>query len=288
DWRDSLAALNCPEIAETVINPPQDDTHEAPFIPLVPLTRERYTLIRVHATGGMGKVWLARDDHLGREVALKELGDEQAGHPAAWARFVREARITGQLEHPGIVPVYELARRPENQQPFYTMRFVEGRTLSGAATDFHQRRSLGQAQSLELRALLNAFVTICNAVAYAHARGVVHRDLKGNNVLLGEFGEVIVLDWGLAKVLGQTEQEVRRRPVQDNQDPALQGTLQGAVMGTPEYMAPEQAAGQLDRIDQRTDVYGLGGILYELLTGQPPFSGATDEVLLKVKTEEPA
>src|SRR5262249_52658322 len=180
------------------------------------------------------------------------------------------ARVTGQLEHPGIVPVYELAKRPENQQPFYTMRFVQGRTLSAAAASFHEQRSAGRAGLLELRALLNAFVTVCNALAYAHARGVVHRDLKGENILLGEFGEVIVLDWGLAKVLGQAEEGT---PVQVNEDPALQATLEGQVMGTPAYMAPEQAAGQVERIDTRTDVYGLGAIFYELLTGQPPFSG---------------
>jgi eukaryotic-like serine/threonine-protein kinase len=117
-------------------------------------------------------------------------------------RFVEEARITGQLEHPGIVPVYELARSPTDGQPFYTMRFISGRTLNDAVTAYHARRRNGQAEPLELSELLGAFVTVCNTVAYANSRGVVHRDLKGSNVVLGDFGEVIVLDWGIAKIIG--------------------------------------------------------------------------------------
>jgi serine/threonine-protein kinase len=289
DWRSSLGAVDDPEIVNTVANLKPNGAPESLIIPLIPLTRERYTLTRMHATGGIGRIWLARDDHLGRNVALKELRAEQAEDPANGARFLREARVTGQLEHPGIVPVYELAKRSENQQPFYTMRFVEGRTLSAAAASYHQQRSAGKADPFELRSLLNAFVAVCNAIAYSHARGVVHRDLKGNNVLLGEFGEVLVLDWGLAKVLGQAEEGVQKSPVQVDQDVALQATLQGQVMGTPAYMAPEQAAGQVDWIGPRTDVYGLGAILYEILTGQPPFTGAdSSEVLLKVQTTEPA
>src|SRR5262249_39468757 len=224
DLCDALAHMEDPELVKTVVNLHGDGNHESLLIPPIPLTRERYRLTRVHATGGIGRVWLARDDHLGREVALKELRAERALDPTNWARFLKEARVTGQLEHPGIVPVYELAKRPENQQPFYTMRFVQGRTLSAADASFHEQRSAGGAGLLELRALLNAFVTVCNALAYAHARGVVHRDLKGENILLGEFGEVIVLDWGLAKVLGQAEEGT---PVQVNEDPALQATLEG-------------------------------------------------------------
>src|SRR5262249_528696 len=132
--------MDDPEIVNTVANLKPNGAQESRHIPLTPLTRERYTLTRVHATGGIGRIWLARDDHLGRNVALKELRTEQGEDPANWARFLKEARITGQLEHPGIVPVYELAKRPENEQPFYTMRFVEGRTLSAAAASYHQQR----------------------------------------------------------------------------------------------------------------------------------------------------
>ncbi len=168
----------------------------------VPDQGERYTLSRLHATGGIGRVWLARDASLGRDVALKELRPERAGQPALWARFLREAQVTGQLEHPGIVPVYEVGRRPDDQAPFYTMRFVRGRTLAEAARAYHERRARGAAGPLELRELLTAFVGVCQAVAYAHSRGVLHRDLKPQNVVLGDYGEVIVLDWGLARVTG--------------------------------------------------------------------------------------
>src|SRR5262245_16494755 len=170
-----------------------------------PETRERYTLTRLHAQGGIGQVWLARDQALGREVALKELRPERAASPAVWARFLEEAKVTGQLEHPGIVPVYELAARSEDRQPFYTMRFVRGRTLAEAVRDYYRRRSAGEAGAVEFQGLLQALVGVCNAVAYAHARGVLHRDLKPQNVVLGDYGEVIVLDWGLAKLVGRPE-----------------------------------------------------------------------------------
>src|SRR5262249_34938160 len=141
-------------------------------------SRDRYTLTRLHATGGIGQVWLAHDPELGREVALKELRSDRGDSPVVRERFLQEARITGQLEHPGIVPVYQLARHPD-QQPYYTMRFVRGRTLGEAIKDYHRKRNVGAAGSLDLANLLNAFVGVCNAIAYAHARGVVHRDLKG-------------------------------------------------------------------------------------------------------------
>jgi len=255
-----------------------------------PQTQDRYTRIRVHATGGIGRIWLARDNFLGREIALKELRPEEAGNALVCTRFLNEAQITGQLEHPGIVPVYELARNPENQQPFYTMRFIKGRTLSDAIRGFHARRTAGRFVSLEWVTLLNAFVTVCNTVAYAHSRGVLHRDLKGQNVVLGDFGEVEVLDWGLAKVVDRPEGETREPSVvldsEESTDSAL--TVHGQVLGTPAYMAPEQADGNIGQIDRRTDVYGLGAILYEILTGRPPFSGPdTREVLRRVREEEP-
>jgi tetratricopeptide (TPR) repeat protein/tRNA A-37 threonylcarbamoyl transferase component Bud32 len=286
--RASLEGLDCPDVSEIGKRLESTQSPMSPPLPSVPLTRERYALIGVHATGGIGRVWLARDDHIGRDVALKELRPDHAGQPAHWARFLREARITGQLEHPGIVPVYELARRPGNQQPFYTMRFVQGRTLSAAARSYREQRKAGTASALELRSLINAFVVVCNTVSYAHARGVVHRDLKGDNVILGNFGEVIVLDWGLAKVLGRAEEEAGMPAVMDATNSAGVETLQGEIMGTPAFMAPEQAAGEQDRIDQRSDVYGLGAILYEVLTGRAPFSGSSPyEIVQTVREKEP-
>jgi eukaryotic-like serine/threonine-protein kinase len=250
--------------------------------------RGRYSLKHLHARGGIGQVWLAHDADLDREVALKELRPELVHSSTALARFLDEARITGQLEHPGAVPVYELIRQSPDYSPFYTMRFIKGQTLAEAARAYHRKRVEGQADPLDLVTLLNAFVAVCNTVAYAHSRGVVHRDLKGQNIILGDFGEVVLLDWGLAKILGQSEGETD--PLLDPRvTTADEGrTVGGQVMGTPGYMAPEQAAGRPDLIDFRTDVYGLGAILYEILTGRPPFEGPDLlDVLRMVREEEP-
>jgi serine/threonine-protein kinase len=253
----------------------------------------RYSLTRVHAQGGIGRVWLAHDPDLGRDVALKELRPDRGGHAAVWARFVAEAQITGQLEHPGIVPIYELARRPDTHQPFYTMRFIRGRTLSEAVAVYHTKRLGGTESPLELREMLGAFVAVCHAVAYAHSRGVIHRDLKSQNVIVGDFGEVMVVDWGLAKVMGQTsvgpaEPTSGIGPVAVAPDASRQETQEGNILGTPNYMAPEQAEGRMSDVDVRSDVYSLGAILYEILIGDPPFKGSrTLDVLDRVVKEPP-
>jgi PAS domain S-box-containing protein len=255
----------------------------------------RYITGPLHAEGGIGRVWLAHDTQLHRDVAIKTLRSELLNHRRAKSRFLKEAEITSQLEHPGVVPVYELIARPHSGQPFYAMRFVHGCTLVQASRDYHEKRRSGEAEPLGLIALLNAFVAVCNTVAYAHSRGIIHRDLKGENVLLGDFGEVIVLDWGIAKVLasgGQAE-DVEDDTAEAHTAGTLgeakaDRTMQGDVVGTPAYMAPEQAEGRPDLIDARTDIYGLGAILYEILTGQPPFTGSnTVEVLHKVLRDEP-
>jgi serine/threonine-protein kinase len=289
--RQSLARVADPDVRQSLtgLTPPPQGHVLLGTTDYVPEARERYTLSRLHATGGIGRVWLAHDDSLGRDVALKELRPERAAQPAVWARFLREARITGQLEHPGIVPIYEVGRRPDDQGPFYTMRFVRGRTLAEAAASYHQKRGRGEAGPLELRELLTAFVGICNAVAYAHSRGVLHRDLKPQNVVLGDYGEVIVLDWGLARLLGQPDGDgdAGLRPVAVEAEGG--GTMQGQVLGTPAYMSPEQAEGRLDRLGPATDVYGLGAILYEILTGRAPFTGAdTIAILRQVVHDSPA
>jgi serine/threonine-protein kinase len=309
DIQQSLAALDLPPCVATEVveqrGPRLFDpapTPEGPAAGPAPrdpsLSRGRYTLLRLHAAGGIGQVWLARDGDLGRDVALKELKPETAAHAHTPPRFLEEARITGQLEHPGIVPVYELVPGGPAQQAFYTMRFVKGRTLSEATLAYHRQRLSGGADPLAFAALLNAFVGVCNAVAYAHARGVIHRDLKGQNVILGDFGEVMVLDWGLAKVLDQPGPEGDTPPLVLEESWKRDATVQGQVLGTPVYMAPEQAAGHIDRLDRRTDVYALGAILYEILTGRPPFTLAvapgvtparpdTHELLRRIQEEEP-
>jgi serine/threonine-protein kinase len=286
--RDLLAAVADPEVQHSLAGlTPDDGPALLATTAYQPENRERYTLTRVHSRGGIGQVWLARDDDLGREVALKEIRPDRSGQTEIWARFVEEARITGQLQHPGIVPVYELSRRRADRQPFYTMRFVRGQTLREASKVYHRKRAAGQTDPLDLRELLGQFIAVCNAVAYAHDRGVIHRDLKGQNVVVGDFGEVIVLDWGLAKLIGQAEPRTAP-PVEADPSTERGETVQGQVIGTPGYLSPEQAEGRLDQIGPRTDVYGLGAILYEVLTGEAPFVGSdTHELIRRVVHEAP-
>lgn len=239
----------------------------------------RYTLSRLHAEGGLGRIWVAHDVNLNRDVALKEIKPETTTHPEVWQRFLKEAQIAGQLEHPNIVPVYELARRPEDDQPFYTMRLVRGETLRDRIRDYHERKRGGIADPLELPRLLTAFVSICNAISFAHSKGVIHRDLKPENVVLGAFGEVLVLDWGLAKLQSDKE-EATLQPVDITASANVHATKAGQVLGTPAYMSPEQAAGRISKMDARTDIYGLGAILFETLAGKPPHEGPDISELL--------
>ena len=185
-----------------------------------------------------------------------------------------------------MVPVYALTGPDAAQSPYYTMRFIKGRTLSDAVRTYHQQHAAGQPSPLGLRDLLTDFVAVCNTLAYAHSRGVIHRDLKGANIILGDYGEVMVVDWGLAKVLGRAEEKTAA-PVALPAGSSDQ-TLPGHIIGTPAYMSPEQAAGNADAIGPASDVYGLGAILYEILTGRAPFDGSdTYEVLRKVMQEAP-
>jgi serine/threonine-protein kinase len=287
--RQSLANVDDPDIRQSIAGPEAPRGHVLlSTLGYTPETRERYTLTRLHARGGIGQVWLARDADLGRDVALKELRPEQASNPVVWTRFLEEAKITGQLEHPNIVPVHELVGQGEGRTPFYTMRFVKGRTLADAIRDYHAQLAEAKAGAMEFRSLLGAFLGVCNAIAYAHSRGVLHRDLKPNNVVLGDYGEVIVLDWGLAKLVDRIE-ETLTPAVALAQESDRGETLQGQVLGTPAYMSPEQAGGRGDLVDRRTDIYGLGAILYEILSGRPPFEGdGTAAVLHKVASEPPA
>ncbi len=245
-----------------------------------PEGRQRYTLSRLHATGGIGRVWVARDPALGRDVALKELRPERSDNSAALARFLREAQVTGQLEHPGVVPIYEVSKGVD-ATPFYTMRLVRGRTLAEAAEAYHKERAGGSTEALGLRRLVSNVVGVCNAIAYAHSRGVLHRDLKPQNVVLGDYGEVIVLDWGLAKVTGAADDSGGVDTPAPIAAAEADATLAGQVLGTPAYMAPEQAEGRLDLLGPTTDVYGLGAILYQVLTDRPPFPGNDTMTVLR-------
>lgn len=244
-----------------------------------------YELDRVIATGGMGAVISAVDQNLRRDVAIKVILNAAEAKPELVQRLVTEARITGQLEHPNIVPLHELGVT-EDGIVYYTMRLVDGITLN----EVLQKIREGDADMLRefpLHVLLTAFQKVCDAVAYAHSRGVVHRDLKPDNIMLGEFGEVMVMDWGLAKVLGPSfeESEFESTNTSPGIDDDTYQTLSGRVKGTPRYMAPEQAIGESGEIDDRTDIYALGAILYGILTLHPPIAGGSvDEVLKRVAT----
>ncbi len=253
----------------------------------------RYRVLRPHASGGLGEVFVAVDTELHREVALKEIRRERADDPDSRARFLLEAEVTGGLEHPGVVPVYGLGTYADGR-PYYAMRLIKGDSLKDAIERFHDeggpRRDAG-ARRREMRLLLRRFIDACNAVAYAHSRGVLHRDLKPSNVMLGKFGETLVVDWGLAKA-GLGSRDGREAPAGGTVEPSLRpssgsdamATQEGAALGTPSYMSPEQAAGRLAEVGPASDIYGLGATLYALLTGRLPFEGPDmGEVLSRVR-----
>jgi WD40 repeat protein len=227
----------------------------------------RYEQVAEHARGGLGRIVRAVDKRLGRTVAVKELLRRVGTTPADESRFLREALITARLEHPGIVPVHEAGRWP-NGDPYYVMKLVEGRTLKEAIA--------ARSTLRERMGLLEHVIAIADAVGYAHKEGVIHRDLKPSNVIVGEFGETIVVDWGLARDCKQDLPE----PDADLAIAMGSGveTVSGKVVGTPAYMAPEQARG--DEVDERADVYAIGTVLYEMLAGAPPHHDDTPQATL--------
>ncbi len=338
-----------------------------------PQATERYVLLDNFAHGGLGKLWRAEDTAIRREVAYKELLPKALKKPTQVQRFVEEAQISGQLEHPGIIPIYDIGVQ-ENGAPFYTMKLVRGGNMEDAIEAMHKLPQGSSERQLAFNRLLRQFIAVCQAVGFAHEKGVLHRDLKPLNVMVGEFGETLVLDWGLAKLMdligehsissdrssrptpqgqgfvvdgesematvitnesehagetndsadhfaashsnleatqgnlprsftatGQGVAKVQtkfagnktfnaststatgQRPVQTGMRSAGSETQMGQVMGTPAYMSPEQALGQIDELDSRTDIYSLGGILYKLLSNQQPVGrGKVQEVLDKV------
>jgi serine/threonine-protein kinase len=239
----------------------------------------RLRLLGEIARGGMGAVLKGRDEDLGRDVAVKVLLDSHRDQPELLRRFIEEAQIGGQLQHPGIVPIYELGTFTD-RRPYFSMKLVKGRTLA----EHLARREAGPPYEDTPR-LVAIFTQACQTVAYAHSRGVVHRDLKPSNVMVGPFGEVLVMDWGLAKVLphgGAIEDGTAGRLSQAEtliatarSGSAVDLSMAGSVMGTPSYMAPEQARGEVGAIDQHADVFALGSILCEILSGRPAYTGHT-------------
>ncbi|MFI5458058.1 MAG: protein kinase [Isosphaerales bacterium] len=252
------------------------------------LVGPRFRVVRPLGTGGLGIVSVAIDTELGREVALKEIQDRHADHPDHRARFMMEAEVTGKLEHPGIIPVYGLGHYADGR-PYYAMRLIHGESLKDAVERFHRNdgNSLAHNRGLEFRELLGRFIDVCNAIGYAHSRHVLHRDLKPANVMLGPFGETLVLDWGLAKRLGKTERCDESSPESIDVSPAADAyakTVAGTTVGTPAFMSPEQAAGRIDLLGPACDIYSLGATLYCILAGKAPVSGKdTAEILSKVR-----
>jgi serine/threonine-protein kinase len=220
-------------------------------------------------------VFVAIDAELNREVALKEILDARADDAVSRQKFLVEAEITGSLEHPGIVPVYGLGTYGDGR-PYYAMRFIRGTSLKEAIEKFHAEPALRSDPSrrpLELRKLLRRFLDVCNTLEYAHGRGVLHRDIKPGNIMVGRYGETLVVDWGLAKATGQSsgEESGEEPPVVPSSGSGSVETLPGSALGTPRYMSPEQARGDVQALGPATDVYALGATLYSLLTGKPPF-----------------
>jgi serine/threonine-protein kinase len=292
-WPDLHASLAL--VSDTRTGPDDDPDRTATVLGESSSLGSRFRILRPHARGGLGQVSFALDRELDRPVALKEIQGRYADDPENRARFVEEAEITGKLEHPGIVPVYGMGHDGAGR-PFYAMRFIQGESLKQAIAALHGEPRLkgDPLHRLErLRGLLRRYTDACNAVAYAHSRGVLHRDLKPANIMLGPYGETLVVDWGLAKPvagLATAESSGAGPPRTDGPirlsagRPSREETAAGQMVGTPAYASPEQVAGRIDRLGPASDVYGLGATLYALLTGRAPVESVEiAEILRRVE-----
>ncbi len=279
-----IRRLAAPEVAAPT--PASAATRRAALRKALPpefLREKKYEIGNTIAQGGMGAVLTARELTIERNVAMKLMLDSTGQDDLL--RFISEAKVTGQLEHPNIVPVHELGV-DEKEQVFYTMKYVRGITMR-KILDLLLEGQRATVQKYPLTQLLTVFQKVCDAVAFAHSKGVIHRDLKPENFMIGDYGEVLVMDWGLAKVLDPT----RNQAANDSGHSIIRTGLRkelhaaekqsGNVMGTPQYMAPEQAYGQHDALDVRTDIYALGAILHHILTLRPPIEGDDPQDVLR-------
>ena len=248
----------------------------------------RFRILRPLGQGAFSVVHLAVDTELNRVVALKELRQEYALNPDSNARLMFEAEVTGGLEHPGVIPVYGTGRHADGRA-YFTMRLVRGEDMSQAIGRVFSLEDSSLRESRRRR-LLERFVDVCYTIDYAHGRGVIHRDLSPRNILLGQFGETVVIDWGLAKRIGPTPSRELASSEPGSIWPAsmrsLVGTRHGEAIGTPCYLSPEQAAGRPERHGPVSDVYSLGAVLYEILTGKAPFEGSSELVFKQAQMGE--
>ncbi len=253
------------------------------------LRGNRYRLLRPFpSTGNLGELFVAHDLELDREVVLKQIRESQADQSESRSRFVMEGEVTGRLEHPGVVPIYGLGHYA-NGRPFYAMKWIRGTTLKSEIETLHKtvwnNRKIGE-WNLPVRKLLRRFVSVCETIAYAHSCGILHRDIKPANVMLGDYGETIVIDWGLAKPFGHRIERAApgsEGTVLPSSASTTTETVEGSVLGTPQFMSPEQAAGRTDLLGCASDVFSLGATLYVILTGTPPYKGSTSDVLEQAK-----
>ncbi len=245
----------------------------------------RFQILNPHAKGGLGEVFIARDNQLNREVALKQIRANLANNQDLASRFRVEAELTGGLEHPGIVPVYGLGQN-EDGTPYYAMKLIRGESLKQAIHEFFGGKpdaekpiDAEQFRSVAFRRLLQSFVSVCYTIHYAHSRGVIHRDIKPDNIMIGDFNETLVVDWGIAKTIGRRTPETLEplETMYAESDSNVRDTRQGRVVGTPGYMSPEQALGWLDNLTIQSDVFSLGATLFSMLTGQIAFTGDSAE-----------
>ena len=235
----------------------------------------RFSMEKIHAEGGLGNVWLAHDHELDRKVALKEIKNKHATNPRYQSRFVQEALITGTLDHPGVAPVFSLGHFRDGR-PYYAMRLVHGKSLRTKITEFHQAHSVEQRgikRNLEFRRLLQSLLDACYTIEYAHSKGIIHRDIKPGNIMIGQYGETLVVDWGLARYQSDEQEEMTPREQTSSTDTVTmrlrrETTAEGQAIGSPAFMSPEQAIGNTASIGFASDVYGLGASLYNIVTGQ--------------------
>jgi serine/threonine protein kinase len=244
----------------------------------------RFRILHQLDSGGISRVYVAHDEELNREVALKQLRRRYADEPRSRSLFLFEAEVTAGLEHPGVVPVYGLGQHADGRA-FFTMRLIRGESLKEAVKRFHRPEGPAEGWASGLRRLLDRLVDACYTVAYAHRRGIIHRDLTPGNIMLGQHGETLVIDWGLAKSLGRPapgdEGDSRSSDPWPVSARDLAATRVGQTVGTTWYMSPEQASGRPDELGPATDIYALGATLYMCLTGRAPFEGSDEDAVQK-------